>query len=99
MSNADYPPRGALAPELLREINAVCLKFEQSWQSGPPYPRPEDFLPSSEWPMRAALLRELLLLEVHYRQSSGEDVSLEAYRQRFPGQDFERVQRLLRITE
>src|SRR5262249_27502068 len=70
-----------------RQINAACLKFEQTWQAGPPWPRLEDFLGGVEAPVGAALLRELLLLELHYRQVAGESVSLEDYRERFPGHD------------
>jgi serine/threonine-protein kinase len=76
-----------LPADVLRHVNALCLRFEHACQKAPPWPRLEDFLTDEEGPARTALLRELLLLEVHYRRAAGESVRLADYQQRFPGHD------------
>src|SRR5205823_5829422 len=47
-------------------------------------PAIEDFLVESAEPERSQLLRELVLLEVHYRRGRGEDCQAQGYRVRFP---------------
>jgi serine/threonine-protein kinase len=76
-----------LPADVLRHVNAVCLHFEHACQKAPPWPRLEDFLADEAGPARAALLCELLLLEVHYRRAAGQSVRLADYQQRFPGHD------------
>jgi len=78
------PPSLPLSVE--ERIDAVCLRFEQSWKAGQA-PRLEQFLEGVAAGEREALLRELLQLEVEYRLGKGERPSAEEYLQRFPGQE------------
>jgi tetratricopeptide (TPR) repeat protein/tRNA A-37 threonylcarbamoyl transferase component Bud32 len=87
MTSSISGPDESLPADALRHINALCLKFEQSCQKAPPWPRLEDFLGDAQDPMRTALLRELLALEVYYRRAAGGSVGLAEYQQRFPAHD------------
>jgi tetratricopeptide (TPR) repeat protein len=68
---------------LARRIDEACNRFEVAWRTGGT-PQVLDFLVGWEGAERAALLRELVLLEMHYRQGRGEDCHPEEYLQRFP---------------
>jgi tetratricopeptide (TPR) repeat protein len=87
MASSISGPDESLPADVLRHINAVCLHFEQACQAAPPWPDLEDFLSDPPGPTRAALLRELLTLEVYYRRAAGEPICLAEYQQRFPGHD------------
>jgi serine/threonine-protein kinase len=50
-------------------INAVCNRFERAWRAGQ-RPRVEDYLGDAPEPRRAALLRELVALEIDYRRQA-----------------------------
>jgi serine/threonine-protein kinase len=76
----------ALPVELARQVDRVCDEFEDAWAAGG-RPRPEDFLDRAPEPARAALLRELILVEVACRRRRGEDCRAEEYAGRFPGLD------------
>jgi WD40 repeat protein/tRNA A-37 threonylcarbamoyl transferase component Bud32 len=83
------PPRsdfGALPPALGRLVDQACNRFEAAWRSGV-RPRIEDYLADMEGPFRTTLLRELVLLEVHYRRRGGEAPQPEDYAGRFPELD------------
>jgi serine/threonine protein kinase len=76
--------RSALSPELARALEQVCDRFEGAWQSGVE-PRLEDYLASgTPQALRPELLRELILLDIDYRQARGQSCSAATYRQRFP---------------
>jgi WD40 repeat protein len=66
-----------------QRINAVCDRFERAWCTGQ-RPNIEDYLGDTPEPERAALLRELLALEIAYRQKAGEQPQPAEYRARFP---------------
>jgi DNA-directed RNA polymerase specialized sigma24 family protein len=51
-----------LSADVQRQINAICLQFEQSCQAGPPWP----LLAGAEASPRSDLLSELLALELYY---------------------------------
>jgi WD40 repeat protein len=68
---------------LAQRLDEVCTRFERAWR-GSPRPRIEDFLDGTPEPERSALLRELVLLDVHYRRRQGEVPSWEEYCHRFP---------------
>jgi WD40 repeat protein/serine/threonine protein kinase len=74
---------GRLSPELARVLEQACDRFEAAWQAGPE-PRLEDYLSAVPPALRPALLRELILLDIHYRQSCGQACSAAMYRERFP---------------
>jgi WD40 repeat protein/tetratricopeptide (TPR) repeat protein len=64
-------------------LDGVCNRFEAAWRQGPP-PRVEDFLAGWGGDARAALLRELLLLDVDYRRRRGEQPAAGDYLARLP---------------
>jgi Flp pilus assembly protein TadD len=65
------------------QIDEVCDLFESALKGGG-RPRIEDYLNESPVPARAALLRELIPLDMEYRKRNGETVSEDDYRERFP---------------
>src|SRR5574340_1141728 len=64
-------------------IDEVCAAFERAWQRGE-RPRIEEYLGATAGPERSGLLRELLLLELDYRQRGGERPTQQEYLARFP---------------
>jgi WD40 repeat protein len=82
---AGAPNHESLPLSAEMRLDAVCQRFEAAWQavaSGGTPPRIEDYLPAVEEAERWPLLRELLLLELHYRRR--EAPSVEEYGRRFP---------------
>jgi len=80
----EQPSEGSsLSPELARGLEPICDRFEAAWQAGTE-PRLEDFLAEAPHVLRSALLRELILLDIEYRQARGQSYSTATYRQRFP---------------
>jgi serine/threonine-protein kinase len=77
------PGRASLA--LLLRIDEACLRFEAAWKTGQ-RPELESYLGSLAGTARAALLGELLAVELAYRQRAGEQPALADYRERFPDQ-------------
>jgi serine/threonine protein kinase/formylglycine-generating enzyme required for sulfatase activity len=67
-------------------VEQVCDRFEAAWRAGTP-PRVEDFLDGWQGPDRAALLRELVALDVYHRRRRGAECRAEDYRARFPALD------------
>jgi nitrous oxidase accessory protein NosD len=65
-----------------RRLDEACTRFEAAWQAagpdGPP-PRIADYLAAVAGPDRHALLRELLLLDVHYRRRRGQSPGADDY--------------------
>ena len=83
-------PEQALAPELAQRLDPVCDAFEAAWRtarSSGARPHIEAFLGDMPEPARAALLRELILAEVHYRRQFGERPQPDDYQARFPELD------------
>src|SRR5262249_58074090 len=82
---------GSWSPSLARLINAACDRFAAAWRSAVagagPAPRFEDFLADADGPGRAALLRELLHLEVEFRRAAGAAPRPEEYLARFPADE------------
>jgi tetratricopeptide (TPR) repeat protein len=65
----------------------VCSRFEAAWQNGSARPSLEGFLQGWEDPSGAALLCELLWLELAYRRRQGERPAPAEYLPRFPGKE------------
>jgi hypothetical protein len=87
MSDAAPPGEGAsLSLTAAQQVNALCNRFEAAWQAGQ-RPRIEDALAEAAEAERAALLQELLALEVYYRRQHGDDPRPGDYRDRFPALD------------
>jgi hypothetical protein len=89
MSERASSRHDTLPPELVDRIDAVCDRFEAAWKAAAAGagPRIEDYLDPFPEGDRAALLRELVLLDVHYRARQGERPPPEEYRARFPALD------------
>jgi serine/threonine-protein kinase len=68
MSEAPPPGFEALPLALARRVDEICLRFEAAWRAGG-RPRIEDYLVSAAEPEYPCLLRELVRLDAHYRQS------------------------------
>jgi WD40 repeat protein/tRNA A-37 threonylcarbamoyl transferase component Bud32 len=80
MNERQPEDRAALA----LQVDAVCLRFEKAWQAPGCRPRLEEYLAGVAAAARLEALRELLALELIYRQRLGEAPALEGYQQRFP---------------
>jgi serine/threonine protein kinase len=68
---------------LARHINHICSEFEALYRAGQK-PQIEDYLGHEPEPARSALLRELLELELDYRNRNGETPDRNTYLLRFP---------------
>jgi serine/threonine protein kinase len=75
--NSDDP----LTLSLEQKIDQVCTRFEAAWKS---QPRIEDYVADLGDDEKRAVLRELILLDIFYRQKRGESCCAEDYRARFP---------------
>jgi serine/threonine-protein kinase len=78
----------------VRRLEQVCDRFEAAWKAGA-RPRIEDHLAAVPEPERAALLRELIPLEVDYRRLAGEQPQVEEFLARFPALDRAGIEGLL----
>jgi eukaryotic-like serine/threonine-protein kinase len=67
----------------LWRIDQICDGFETAWKSAR-RPQIEAFLDAARGPVRQRLLRELLLLDIHYRGLQGEALQITDYEHRFP---------------
>lgn len=72
-----------LSIEQRRQIDQICLAFEDQWLSGDP-PVIEPFLNEVPLVARDVLLSELLLLDLDYRRGLTEPLRVEDYLCRFP---------------
>src|SRR5262245_6915485 len=66
-----------------RQIVQACDDFEAAWKAGQ-RPDARGYLGEASGPVRAALLRQLLLLDWDYRRRAGDDPRAEDYHARFP---------------
>jgi serine/threonine protein kinase len=66
-----------------RRLDHFCDEFERAWKGGG-RPRIEHYLAAARQPERAALLRELLVVELAYRRRGNETLVLQEYKRRFP---------------
>jgi eukaryotic-like serine/threonine-protein kinase len=78
-----YNDQPSLPPGLAGRLNSACDSFEEQWLAGAE-PRLEEFLPLVDETDRRALLRELLALELEYRDRLGQQPRREQYEQRLP---------------
>ena len=76
-------PDGVLSLTARRLIDRQCQAFEDAWGPGPS-PALEQYLGATAEPIRSALLRELLLIELAYRRQAGQQPQPEEYASRFP---------------
>src|SRR5262245_26351514 len=66
-----------------RRVDDVCLRFENALKASEPT-RIESYLDGVAEPEHTSLLRELMRLEIDYRQSRGDKPTMEEYQVRFP---------------
>ena len=83
MSRASDTCEDRLPLAAAKQINAMCNRFELAWQAGQ-RPQIEDYLADAPEPLRSALVRELVALEIAYRRRAGEEPTAAEYRVRFP---------------
>jgi tRNA A-37 threonylcarbamoyl transferase component Bud32/putative hemolysin len=97
MSDSPSSRNDTLPPETVDRIDAVCDRFEAAWKAAAAgaEPRIEDYLGAVPEGEQAALLQELVLLDVHYRARRGERPRPQDYRARFPALDREWLEREL----
>jgi tetratricopeptide (TPR) repeat protein len=79
---SDTPLLPPLSPSEARQIDQTCDRFEVAWKAR--RPTPEEYLAEVGEPARAALLRQLLLVDWDYRRRAGEDPQAADYQARFP---------------
>jgi WD40 repeat protein/serine/threonine protein kinase len=82
MSDASVPLAPTVPAAVTRHVDQVCDRFEAACKAGQ-RPRIEDYLGATPELERPVLLRELLKVEVAYRQRAGENPRPDDYRQRF----------------
>src|SRR5580698_5356624 len=89
---------GRLSASQARRIDERCDEFEKAWLArGNPAIAPLLVLSSES--ERLVLLRELILLDVAYRQRIGSLPKLEDYLQRFPDLDAEWLTSIVRRSD
>jgi hypothetical protein len=87
MSHESRAGRDALPPSVADALDGLCDQFKAAWKtagSGGERPRIEDYLGTRLEPERSALLRQLIALDIVYRQRAGEEPQPEEYQARFP---------------
>ena len=83
MSDANSEGRDASdSQSFSAEIDAICDRFEAAWKAGE-RPQIENYLWEVPELARAALIRHLLAVDLHYRRAAGESVDEDQYRERF----------------
>ena len=84
------PSEDSLPVYVLLRVDEVCRPFEDAWKAqacGGTQPAIEAYLGDAPGPERAALLRELLKLDLHYRKQRGERPTAEDFRRWFAGHE------------
>ncbi len=82
--SSDCPPSSNLSPSRLERFNHICRRFEANWRAGS-RPRITEFMGDVPEPDRTVVLRELIALELRFRQELGERPTPEDYQGEFPG--------------
>jgi hypothetical protein len=82
-NDAPWSGNESLPLSMAQRVDAACNRFERAWQDGH-RPVIEDYLVEMSEPERAALLPELIPLDIAYRRLAGEDPQPEQYHARFP---------------
>ncbi len=84
IASSEQPPgQESVTDSQLWRIDQICDGFETAWKSAR-RPQIEAFVGATVGPGRQLLLRELVLLDVHYRRRQGETPGITDYRQQFP---------------
>lgn len=72
--------------KLADQLDRICDRFETAWLAGEA-PLIEDYIQGVDQPLRSRLLKELVALEVDYRQQAGEMPVSAEYLSRFPNEN------------
>src|SRR5262249_45163135 len=83
MSGRDRTQLETLPPAVGLWVHDACSRFEAAWRAGR-RPRIQEDLGGGAEPGRAALLSELVLLDLDYRRQQGETPQPDDYRSLFP---------------
>jgi WD40 repeat protein/serine/threonine protein kinase len=83
MSDATPTEDENRSPSLGGRVEAMCDRFEAAWRAGQ-RPAIEDYLGAVSESARTALFRELLVLELTYREQAGDCPTPDDYSGRFP---------------
>lgn len=83
MNNPQFDPAGGDQLAIEYQVDRICDSFESSWKQGHP-PDIESFLSETTKRIQPIVFAELMKLDIHYRQLSGDLISLEVYQSRFP---------------
>ncbi len=100
MSEPSHGNEGALPLSAARRVDAVCYRFELAWKAATaPNQRPclADYVSDSPEPERAALLSNLIAVDIAYRRQAGEDPKEEDYRQYFASLDQVQAARTINV--
>jgi serine/threonine protein kinase len=84
--NPDAIP-DSYTPSVLHRLDIVCDRFEAAWKTAAATgqrPRIAEYLGDTLEPQRSALVRELIVLDIHYRCQAGEQPQAEEYRAWLP---------------
>ncbi len=71
------------SPTAFFQVDEVCDQFDAAWRDGQ-RPEIEPYLARFAEPLRSRAMRELLLIEIEYREAAGERPTLKQYIDRFP---------------
>jgi serine/threonine protein kinase len=77
--------KDALSSSVAARVDAVCDRFEDAWLADQ-RPRIEEALEEAQEPERAEMLRQLLRVDLYYRERDGDRPVPEEYYCRFPQQ-------------
>ncbi len=83
MSGSTPTEEGDRSPSLGGRVEAMCDRFEAAWKAGR-RPAIEDYLGAVSESGQTALFRELLVLDLNYRDRVGDRSTPEDYSGRFP---------------
>jgi eukaryotic-like serine/threonine-protein kinase len=83
MTSESSHPEPVLSLDTARHVDRLCDAFEAAWIAGP-QPNIDDFLLGTSDSLRRELVRELIQLDLFYRQRRGEDPQPIDFRRQFP---------------
>ncbi len=83
--------------KIARQIDLICDAYETQWQTGGA-PKIEDYLVGLVPSVRSLLVLELCALDIEYRQTRGQSVSVHEYLVRFPELSLNQLQEIVDRT-
>lgn len=83
MTSKSSHPGPALSLDTARHVDRLCDAFEAAWIAGQP-PKINDYLLGTSDRLREELVRELIQIELFYRQRRGENPQSTEFTRQFP---------------